>query len=118
MKSRKLSLITKTICLVAFAIPVQLTAQHTHYTVTDLGTLGGTFSLAGGINNRGSVEGFSLLPGDATIHAFLWQNGAMIDLGTLGGPNSSASWRLNERGEVGGGAETSTLDPLGEDFCG
>jgi probable HAF family extracellular repeat protein len=117
MKSRKLRLITKTICLVAFAIPVQLTAQHTHYTVTDLGTLGGTFSFAGGINNRGDIEGFSTLPGDAAVHAFLWQKGLMTDLGTLGGPNSAAQWRLNERGEVGGIAETSTPDPLGEDFC-
>ena len=118
MKSRKLRLITKMICLIAFAIPVHLTAQHTHYTVTDLGTLGGTFSLAGGINNRGDIEGFSTLPGDTAVHAFLWQKGLMADLGTLGGPNSFASWRLNERGEVGGQAETSTPDPLGEDFCG
>jgi probable HAF family extracellular repeat protein len=118
MKSRKLRLITKAICLVAFAIPVHLTAQHTHYTVTDLGTLGGTFSFAGGINNRGDIEGFSTLPGDTAVRAFLWQKGLMADLGTLGGPNSFASWRLNERGEVGGQAETSTPDPLGEDFCG
>jgi probable HAF family extracellular repeat protein len=117
MKSRKLTLITTTIVFVAFAIPLQLTAQHTHYTVTDLGTLGGTLSVAGGINNRGDIEGFSTLPGDTTIRAFLWQNGVMADLGTLGGPNSLASWRLNERDEVGGGAETSTPDPLGEDFC-
>jgi uncharacterized membrane protein len=74
MKSRKLTLITTTIVFVAFAIPLQLTAQHTHYTVTDLGTLGGTLSVAGGINNRGDIEGFSTLPGDTTIRAFLWQN--------------------------------------------
>jgi hypothetical protein len=30
------------------AIPIQLTAQHTRYIVTDIDTLGGTFSLAGG----------------------------------------------------------------------
>src|SRR5262249_2131671 len=56
MKSRQLTLITKTIVFVAFAIPLQLTAQHTRYTVTDLGTLGGTFSLAGGLNNKALVE--------------------------------------------------------------
>jgi probable HAF family extracellular repeat protein len=117
MQFRKLTLIKTTIVFVAFAIPLQLTAQHTQYTVTDLGTLGGTLSIAGGINNRGDIEGFSTLPGDATIRAFLWQNGVMVDLGTLGGPNSLASWRLNERDDVGGGAETPTPDPLGEDFC-
>src|SRR5690348_3907855 len=117
MKSRKLTC-TATIVFVTFAIPLQLTAQHTRYTLTDLGTLGGTFSFAGGINNRGDIEGFSTLPGDTAVRAFLWRNGHMMDLGTLGGPNSFASWRLNERGEVGGTAETSTPDPLGEDFCG
>jgi hypothetical protein len=64
MNSRKLTGITAMIVFVVVAIPLQLTAQHTHYTVTDLGTLGGTFSFAGGINNRGDIEGFSTLPGD------------------------------------------------------
>jgi probable HAF family extracellular repeat protein len=118
MKSKKLTCITTMIVFVALTIPLQLTAQNTRYTVTDLGTLGGTFTFAGGINNRGDIEGFSTLPGDTAVHAFLWQKGLMTDLGTLGGPDSFASWRLNERGEVGGTAETTTPDPLGEDFCG
>src|SRR5215831_12237269 len=98
-------------------MPFQLTAQQTRYTVIDLGTLGGHFSLAGGINNNGAVEGFSLLPGDTATHAFLWRNGVMTDLGTLGGPNSIASFRPNESDVVGGGAETGAPDPLGEEFC-
>jgi probable HAF family extracellular repeat protein len=107
------------------AIPVgmavqdqQQQKQQPRYTVTDLGTLGGTFSLAGSVNNRGWVDGYSTLAGDQSQHGFLWRNGVMIDLGTLGGPNSIALFPLNERGEVGGAAETLTLDPLGEDFCG
>jgi probable HAF family extracellular repeat protein len=118
MKSRKLTCITAVIVFIVLAIPLQLTAQHTRYTVTDLGTLGGTFSFAGGINNSGAVEGFSTLSGDTAVRAFLWQKGLMTDLGTLGGPDSFASWRLNERGEVGGTAETTTPDPFAEDFCG
>ncbi len=53
--------------------------SYNSYTVTDLGTLGGTFSQAGGLNNRGSVAGFSTPPGDQNVHAFLWQNGVMTD---------------------------------------
>jgi len=98
--------------------PLQLAGQHTRFTVTDLGTLGGTISFGTGMNNRGSVAGFSTLPGDTATHAFLWRKGVMTDLGTLGGPNSSGSFRPNESDKVGGGADTSTPDPLGEDFCG
>lgn len=117
MKSRTLSCITAMTLFVALVAPVQVGAQHTRFTVTDLGTLGGTFIFAGGINNRGSVEGFSTLPGDTAQHAFLWRNGAMTDLGTLGGPNSIAEFPPSESDKVGGGADTSTPDPLGEDFC-
>ena len=98
------------------------------YTVTDLGTLGGPFSWATGINNRGWVDGFSTTPGEnctpptpgCNDHAFSWRDGAMTDLGTFGGPNSGAGFwgrRPNERGQIAGGAQTSTVDPAGEDFC-
>lgn len=93
-------------------------AQPTHYTVQDLGTLGGTFSVGYGINNVGSVVRIATLPGDTAKHAFLWRKGKMIDLGTLGGPNSSPVFRHNDKDEVVGAAEISTPDPLGEDWCG
>jgi len=117
MKSRILICITAMTLLAALATPLQLAAQHTRYTVTDLGTLGGTSSFAGGINNRGSVEGSSTLLGDTAQHAFLWRKGVMTDLGALGGLNSFAAFRPSESDKVGGRAETSTPDPLGEDFC-
>src|SRR5215469_9629156 len=91
--------------------------QPPNYTVTDLGTLGGTSGFANDVNNSGSVVGDANLPGDTEFHAFLWSKGIKSDLGTLGGPNSSAN-SINERGEVVGGAETSTPDPLGENLCG
>ena len=90
------------------------------YTVTDLGTLGGTLSYAMGINNKGWVEGFSNLKGKGGQHAFVWRRGAMTDLGTLGGPNSGVGfWGAspNEQGAVAGAGESSTLDPNNEQFC-
>ncbi len=87
------------------------------YTVQDLGTLGGSFSVANGLANSGWVLGHSAVPGDTAVHAFLWRNGLTTDLGTLGGPDSLALYRPNENGVAGGGSETTTPDPLGENWC-
>jgi len=104
----------------ALAAPVQLAAQemknnpHHRYSVMSLVSLGGTMSGASSVNERGWVSGFSTLPGDQTQHAVLWRHGQKIDLGTLGGPNSSVAWPNHDRWTVVGIAETSHIDPLGE----
>lgn len=59
------------------------------YTVTDMGTLGGKYSEAFSINDRGEVVGHALTP-DGDMHAFLYQGGALFDMNTLGGTDSSA----------------------------
>jgi probable HAF family extracellular repeat protein len=95
-------------------------AKPPRYTIVDLGTLGGTTSGAGGLNNRGWVAGISTLAGDYTAHAFLWRNGKMTDVGSDGQPNSftSESAPVNDEGAVTGYLDTATPDPQGEDFCG
>jgi probable HAF family extracellular repeat protein len=50
-----------------------------------------------GISNRGEVVGISSLAGDLISRGFVWQNGTMIDVGTLGGSSGSA-FGINERG--------------------
>jgi probable HAF family extracellular repeat protein len=106
------------------ALAAQMAAQdqpeqnknQLHYSVTNLGTLGGTQSYPNGINNGSWVTGAADLPGGQNEHAFLWIKGQMTDLGTLGGPNSLA-WPVNDRGEVAGDSETSSADPFKENFC-
>ncbi|HET9306110.1 MAG TPA: hypothetical protein VFO46_08805 [Candidatus Sulfotelmatobacter sp.] len=106
-------------CFAMLVIPFQLMAQQ--YTFTDLGTLGGSFSQANGINNTGSVTGFSTPPGDLVVHAFRWEKGIMTDLGTLGGPTSFTpddNHLASNRGAIVGSSDSSILDPNGEDACG
>jgi probable HAF family extracellular repeat protein len=69
----------------------------------DLGNLGGTCAFPLALNNRGQVVGISTLPGDLTVHAFLWPgaDSKMQDLGTLGGSFAQAN-AINEAGEVVG----------------
>lgn len=92
--------------------------RKVHYVVKDLGTLGGTGAVAEGINDRGWVVGSANLKGDQNGHAYLWRDGVMTDLGTLGGPNSQEQWPVNDnRGLIVGTAETKAMDPFNEDFC-
>src|SRR5262244_2750025 len=88
--------------------------QRARYSVTDLGTLGGTASIAFGINNAGRVGGGANMRGQ-NQHPFLWDKGQMIDLGTLGGLNANAGG-TNENDELAVLSETATKDPSGEDF--
>lgn len=99
-----------------------LAAEDTHAVlwengkIHDIGTLGGSFSIAISINNRGQVVGFaqnavedpfSLLYSTVGItngtqsRGFLYEKGHMRDLGTLGGPDAQA-FCLNEHGEAAG----------------
>jgi probable HAF family extracellular repeat protein len=65
-----------------------------------LGALGGTGSIAYGINNSHQVVGEASLPGNKAEHAFLWApSKGMQDLGTLGG-DSSVAYGINDVGQV------------------
>ena len=121
---RSLALPTVFGVLILALAPVMAEAKQTQprprYSLTVLGTLGGSFSQAAALNDRGEVAGFSTLAGDQTVHASIWTHGVATDLGTLGGPLSyvSEGYPINDRGVVVGYSQTSTPDPNGEDFCG
>jgi probable HAF family extracellular repeat protein len=72
------------------------------YHLTDLGTFGGDWSQALGINNKGQVAGGASRP-DGTRRAMIYDKGIMTDLGSVYGENGwSIAAAINERGQVGG----------------
>jgi probable HAF family extracellular repeat protein len=78
----------------------------------DLGTVqGGNVSGAIGINDLGTVVGYSNIHGQPATNfvAFQWTpNGGMVNLGTLSGANSSAAFEINSSGMVAGDSFNSS----------
>jgi probable HAF family extracellular repeat protein len=79
------------------------------YTITDLGSLGGTITDAQGINSSGQVTGQSFTAGNSASRAYFY-DGTIHNLGTLGG-NSSYGGDINDNGMIAGTSSKSELFP-------
>ncbi len=79
------------------------------YVITDLGTLGGTFSDARDVNNDGRIVGSAAIPGGwSRAVRWTWLGSGMapeiLDLGTTGGAANSFGTGLNDTGVIVGRA--------------
>jgi probable HAF family extracellular repeat protein len=73
-------------------------------TLTDIGDLGGGSAVAYGLNDLGFVVG-SAVTAKGENHPFLYRNGRMTDLGTLGSSNNdwwNSAQSVNNSGAVAG----------------
>ncbi len=83
-----------------------------HYTIVDLGTLGGTSSFALDVNNHGQVTGNSrytnVAPNNTKLHAFSWTHGVMTDIGYLtNGVEFSRGYAINDSGLIVGESDNN-----------
>lgn len=72
-------------------------------------SLGGTFGVAIDINDAGQAIGAATDVSEATLHAFRYDHGTMVDLGTLGG-SRSYPYAISENGKVVGEANNANED--------
>jgi probable HAF family extracellular repeat protein len=74
----------------------------------DLGTLGGEWSIASAVNDRGEIVG-SAATSEGLGHAFRWdpRTGRMSDLGVLPGKIVSHANDINNRGEIVGSSSSA-----------
>jgi probable HAF family extracellular repeat protein len=93
-------------------------SSQTRYSYTDLGVLGSPAggsesSAAWAVNDAGIVVGASTTDLFGASHAFLWQDGQLIDLGTLSRSAfaASAAYAINDAGVIVG---QTNVDPASE----
>ena len=106
------SILLRSPCAAAAAVVVCLaagSAAAAEPVIYNLGTLGGSSSSAGRVNDAGQVAGSSSVTGNLSSRAFRYDydgrpvgGGVMIDLGTLTGVGSSTTTDVNDAGQLSG----------------
>jgi probable HAF family extracellular repeat protein len=87
--------------VVCLGMAISTAAAAPEYYPRDLGTLGGTQSVAMGVNDLSQVVGWSLDAAGRT-QAFVWAGGTLTGLGFLPGGTSSVATAINNSGDVTG----------------
>ncbi len=90
------------IAMIGQGIAMYAIVRNANGECTDLGHLGGMVSLPYDINDKGEVVGYTKV-GRTTVHAFLYRNGTLLDIGTLG--LESGAHGVNNKSEVVGSSK-------------
>lgn len=94
-------------CILFLAAASSLSAAQTSYSITDLGTLGSNgYSVARAVNATAEVTGSAGTNNSNLSDVFLYSNGALTSLGTLGGTSGIGNG-INASGQVVGYSQNS-----------
>jgi probable HAF family extracellular repeat protein len=69
-------------------------------TVIELGSLGGGGTSALAVNDHGQVVGHSRRRGDGPYQGFVWTDGVMTNVSSLGGYEGGSAYGLNNLGQI------------------
>ena len=99
---------TATVIIMLIATQAISRTMSKQFVITDLGALPGGISSAEALNNRGQIVGSNSSVASGEVHAILWEDGQIIDLGTLPGGTRSSAQAINDRGQIVGGSITAS----------
>ncbi|MGA7928081.1 MAG: hypothetical protein WCA20_19085 [Candidatus Sulfotelmatobacter sp.] len=68
----------------------------------NIGSFGGTCTLAQDLNNRGQIVGYAFPAEQGNSRAFLWEGGSFRELGGSLGGNSTGAFVVNDAGQAAG----------------
>jgi len=93
---------------ILFLATSSLCIAQTSYTATDLGVLSSNgYSVAQGVNLTGAVTGAAGISNSNSSQVFVYDNGTMTGLGTLGGTSGIGN-AINSSGDVAGYSQNSS----------
>lgn len=92
-------------CVLILSVTESQAAPQYH--IKDLGTMGGAYSHAVGINENGQITGYSNKSANAPLHSFIWESlTGLTDLNTLGGTHALAAG-INKDGFIVGNSQVT-----------
>src|SRR6516225_4165129 len=108
---RLFTAITPALCAIALLLQTRATDAQTRYKIIRIPTPEGFNSTALGLNDDGSVVGYSYQGDDANAFFYKYSDGSITDLGSLGG-RATVATAVNQSNQIVGYSADSSGNVL------